>query len=339
MMKRIALGIWLTLLTTTAALAGNCSSFPYQLLNGQTADANQVMANFNLVRNCAINNLAALGANSDITALLGLTTPIAPSSGGTIVFAGGTSTGTANAQVIGPTVPSSFTLTSGYSVIFSAGLTNTAPATLNVNSTGVVNVLKGTPAGIIPLAANDIVSGNIYVATYDGTEFQLVGAASSVPSGSVFYTASGTVPSGYVAGDGSSQLRSAYPTLFAAIGTTYGSADSSHFNLPDCRARDIAGLDPGNATGRMTASTAQGVSAAALGNSGGEQAHTQTLAELVSHNHNLSFDVLSDPDTGAFTAMGPNTVGAGTTTTQNAGGGAAFNVLNPTIVLQCMIKT
>ena len=41
------------------ALASNCSSYPYTLTNGQTADANQVMANFNSILSCANTNLLA----------------------------------------------------------------------------------------------------------------------------------------------------------------------------------------------------------------------------------------------------------------------------------------
>lgn len=62
--------------------AANCSSNPFTLTNGQTADATQVMSNFNNLLNCANNNLAHNGANSDITALTGLTTPLPASEGG-----------------------------------------------------------------------------------------------------------------------------------------------------------------------------------------------------------------------------------------------------------------
>ncbi len=65
------------------AEAANCSSNPFTLTNGQTADATQVMSNFNNLLNCANNNLAHNGANADITSLTGLTTPLGASEGGT----------------------------------------------------------------------------------------------------------------------------------------------------------------------------------------------------------------------------------------------------------------
>lgn len=66
-----------------AAQASNCATYPYTLTNGQTADANQVMANFNSILSCGNNNLAKKGANSDITSLSGLTTPLSVAQGGT----------------------------------------------------------------------------------------------------------------------------------------------------------------------------------------------------------------------------------------------------------------
>ena len=61
--------------------------------------------------------------------------------------------------------------------------------------------------------------------------FQIV---AGVPTGSVFCLAVDTVPTGYVKCNGASYQRTGtYASLFAVIGTTYGAADSSHFNVPD----------------------------------------------------------------------------------------------------------
>jgi hypothetical protein len=55
-----------------------------------------------------------------------------------------------------------------------------------------------------------------------------------MPSGAVvMFGAAPTPPDGFLVCDGSSVLRAAFPTLFAAIGTAYGSADEEHFNLPN----------------------------------------------------------------------------------------------------------
>jgi microcystin-dependent protein len=57
--------------------------YPVILQNGTLADANQVMADFFQIQNDVNNNAAHNGANSDITSLLGLTTPLPISEGGT----------------------------------------------------------------------------------------------------------------------------------------------------------------------------------------------------------------------------------------------------------------
>lgn len=80
-MKRLL--IVALLLAAPAAQAANCNSYPFTLTNGTTADANQVMADFNNILNCGNNNLAKNGANSDITSLSGLTTPLTVVEGGT----------------------------------------------------------------------------------------------------------------------------------------------------------------------------------------------------------------------------------------------------------------
>lgn len=59
------------------------ASYPYNLQNGTTADATQVMADFLQIQNDVNANAAHNGANSDITSLLGLTTPLSIAQGGT----------------------------------------------------------------------------------------------------------------------------------------------------------------------------------------------------------------------------------------------------------------
>lgn len=83
--------------------------------------------------------------------------------------------------------------------------------------------------------------------------------------------ADSTPPSGWLTCDGSSILRSAEPELFAAIGTTYGAADGTHFSLPDFRERF--------ALGKSSSGTGS-----ALGQSGGSRQHTHTL----SHSHTVT---------------------------------------------------
>ena len=56
------------------------------------------------------------------------------------------------------------------------------------------------------------------------------------PSGVILMYGGASAPSGYVLCDGTSYSRTGtYANLFAAISTTYGSVDGSHFNVPDLR--------------------------------------------------------------------------------------------------------
>lgn len=84
-------------------------------------------------------------------------------------------------------------------------------------------------------------------------------AANGVPSGSLQAYAGTTVPTGWLLCDGSAVRRADYPSLFQAIGTTWGdgttttisggqTSASNHFNLPDLRGRFVRGVDGDGAT-------------------------------------------------------------------------------------------
>lgn len=83
--------------------------------------------------------------------------------------------------------------------------------------------------------------------------------------------AGSSAPSGWLACQGQSLLRADEPELFSALGTTYGAADGSHFNLPDLRARFALGK---SASG--TGST--------LGESGGALGHQH----VATHGHSVT---------------------------------------------------
>ena len=107
----------------------------------------------------------------------------------------------------------------------------------------------------------------------DGSGNLSFSVVQGVPSGSVFALA-GTqtgVPSGYLECDGSSVSRSTYAALFAVIGTTYGSASGTTFNVPNLRGQFIRGV---NTTGSGTDANR---------NIGSSQSEDNKL-----HNHSIS---------------------------------------------------
>lgn len=87
-----------------------------------------------------------------------------------------------NRSITGGGSANAHTLTSGLSLSayatgqkfsFTAGATNTAAATLNVDSIGAKNIYLGGS----PLRGGEIVSGQSLDVVYDGTQFQIVGGA------------------------------------------------------------------------------------------------------------------------------------------------------------------
>ena len=66
------------------------------------------------------------------------------------------------------------------------------------------------------------------------------------PAGAVIFSASSTLPAGYLKANGAAISRTTYSALFAAIGTTYGVGDgSTTFKLPDLRGEFLRGFDDG----------------------------------------------------------------------------------------------
>ena len=169
-----------------------------------------------------------------------------------------------------------------------------------------------------------------------------------------------TSQTGFLLCDGSAVSRSTYATLFAALdnGNIYGAGDgSSTFNLPDLRGRVIAGQDDmgGASANRLTDQTG-GLNGDTLGGTGGSETHTLTTAQLASHTHTFS-------DTDSHTVSFPRTLIPGAAnnsvnvdgsgqrhdegtltvsisgTTSSAGSVSAHNNVQPTIILNYIIKT
>jgi hypothetical protein len=163
--------VGLLLVVLNPLRAGVACSVPFSLINGTTADATQVMSNYNALIAC-LALAAGAGSNNDITSLTGITTPLTPASGGTSVYIGANSTGT-NTQVVGSTIPANFSLTKGYTVKFVVGVTNTGATTLNVNGTGATAINTFVLGQLVPLAGGELVAGQLVTVVFDGSVFQI----------------------------------------------------------------------------------------------------------------------------------------------------------------------
>ena len=152
------------------------------------------------------------------------------------------------------------------------------------------------------------------------------------PAGTLVMTVAATTPAGWLYCDGQSLLRSTYPDLFSVIGTTYGAADGTHFNVPNLKGRVPVGLDPAQTEFNT------------LGETGGAKTHTLTESELAAHSHSQVF-AGNAVATGGGAAVGGMTSVGGTTpttaeqSTPDTGGDAAHNNLQPYMVVRYLIKT
>ena len=157
-----------------------------------------------------------------------------------------------------------------------------------------------------------------------------------MPTGTVVPFASSSVPAGWLICGGQAVSRSTFAALFSTIGTTYGSGDgSTTFNVPDLRGRVVAGLDNmgGTDAGRLNWTNALGVN-------GGSQTHTLTIDEMPSHNHPWSTIVMDSPaGFGYPQRAGLNNNSNFVNPTGFTGGGQAHNIMQPTMVLNYIIKT
>lgn len=184
----------------------------------------------------------------------------------------------------------------------------------------------------------------IYISEGSGNWREVVytpAGSGAVPTATVFPYAGTTAPSGYLLCYGQAVSRTDYAALFAVISTTYGAGDTvTTFNVPDIRGRVVAGQDDmgGSSANRVTNQTG-GLDGDVLGATGGAETHTLSIAQMPSHLHTASTGsgTLADNTGANWTALLTNAVGAAANTGA-AGGDGAHNNMQPTIILNYIIK-
>lgn len=162
-------------------------------------------------------------------------------------------------------------------------------------------------------------------------------------------------PFGYLLCDGTVYAQASFPALFAAIGSSWniGGEGAGNFRVPDLRGRTTIGA--GQGSGLTNRTLAQLI---------GEETHTLVVGEMPSHSHGVtdvghahfrsSTVAISVDSTGSsridtwgtgalplFANDGNSRTSVNTTgiAINNAGGGGAHNIMQPSAVVTKIIKT
>lgn len=152
--------------------------------------------------------------------------------------------------------------------------------------------------------------------------------------GNLKYSVKNVDHDGWLICNGRTLTAADYPDLFALIGTNFGVGGAGTFKLPDCRGRVLGAIGQGS-----------GLTNRSLGNSIGEEAHTQTVSEMPSHTHTSN---AVGGTLGLMSSNGSNTASGGLDSSpgepnlydgpaalsiNSAGSGQAFNVMQPTMFI------
>jgi len=219
--------------------------------------------------------------------------------------AAGTSSGSAARLVLPASIASSSNDVAGNHVVMS-------------EADGYINQNRLDLSEDFAFSGDNSFTGTTAIAT--STMFGVQGGF--MPSGSITAYATTTAPEGWLACDGSEISSTTFSSLFAVIGYSYGGSPGGDFNLPNLNGRNIIGY--GSAT--TTIDT--------MGETGGQGEHVQSIDEMPSHTHDIDYGYSGSGDF-AFTYGLDKT---GVKPSDPIGGGSAFNVLDPYIVLRYIIK-
>lgn len=192
----------------------------------------------------------------------------------------------------------------------SKGLTLQAPAAMPANfsitlpelppQVNIMTMDSGGNIGVTWNVDNDYLQILSYLITPTNKLIQALN-----PSGAITMFGGAAAPAGYVLCDGASYLRTALPNLFTAIGTAYGTADATHFNVPDLRGKFPRGVSGTSGNDPDAASrTAQ-----ATGGNTGNNVGSIQADQFKTHAHTTPVCVITN-------ANGPNILGTASNNAQ-----------------------
>jgi len=192
------------------------------------------------------------------------------------------------------------------------------------------------------LATNSVTSDKIVDGAVTSAKLNSDAISALMPTGTVLPFAGINAPTGYLFCDGDAISRTTYSSLFGIIEKTYGEGDgSTTFNIPDLRGRVIAGQDDmgGASADRLTNQTG-GLNGDTLGATGGAETHTLAVSEMPTHTHTYSESSSGPPAEGVGSGFtDPTAVARQNINSGSTGGDQPHNNVQPTIILNYIIKT
>jgi microcystin-dependent protein len=321
-------------------------------------DANYTMSNFNGVSDEARNQVLVLTGTN--TAQRNLIAPLVEK---TYIIRNSTTGGFA-VQVIGSSgtgvvIPNGVTTTvycdgiNFFSALSGTVGNFTVNGTLGVTgTTALTGALSGSTAsfsGAISSVSPTFTGTPTAPTAAAGTNTTQIATtafvlANGVPTGGLIMWSTASAPNGFLLCDGSAVSRTTYAALFAIIGTTFGSGDTTTtFNVP-------------NYTNRMPYGTTLGATGGSANATLVSHTHTFTGTALGNHNHSTTFNqtsksnnatpyMLSNPFIGenlnGSVALDTTSASAGTPAgTNSTEGSSATNAnLPPYLGINFIIKT
>lgn len=220
-----------------------------------------------------------------------------------------------------------------YEVIGFENGTLVTPASANLETGAVTMPVYSGKAPINATNLNHLEQGLKNLEEYVLSGGVIGGGGGNSPIGSVMIWHGSTAPSGYLICDGTTYSKSQYPDLYDVLGSDY-QISAEQFKVPDFR-----GLVPiGAGTHQDTNSKSKTFT---LGTEYGEYEHTQTIEELVNHRHNSRVQWANSPGNGVISTSTNNTylqVDAQANNDGLTGGGQPFNVMQPSLAVNFIIK-
>jgi microcystin-dependent protein len=151
---------------------------------------------------------------------------------------------------------------------------------LSQGTAGLLTAVKPATGIIKTILVTDTTTSGYFM--MGGNVTTEVSVTYNMPTGVITPYGGSSAPSTWLMCDGTSYLRADYVALFAVIGTTYGFADGTHFNVPDLRTNVPVGYKNGDAT------------FGTLGATGGAKTTSLATTDIPAHTHGVSITSAAD---------------------------------------------